>query len=61
VHTRICLSLDFSYQVFTKRCWRHEYADSVSPKLSQWVIGVFLQHNRISSFIFPTGLLEDYT
>jgi hypothetical protein len=41
VHISICLSLDFSHRVFTKRCWRHKYADSVSPKLSHWVIGVF--------------------
>jgi hypothetical protein len=43
VHTSICLSLDFFHRVFTKRRWRHGYADSVSPKLSHWVIGVF--HN----------------
>jgi hypothetical protein len=34
VHTSICMSLDFSHRIFTKRFWRHKYADSVSPKLS---------------------------
>jgi hypothetical protein len=33
VHTRICLSLDFSQRVFTKRRWRYKYAESVSPKI----------------------------
>jgi hypothetical protein len=34
----ICLSLDFSHMVFIKRRWRYKYADSVSVKLSHWVI-----------------------
>jgi hypothetical protein len=34
MHINICLSFDFSHNVFTKRLWRHKYADSVSFKLS---------------------------
>jgi hypothetical protein len=56
VHTSICLSLDFSHMVFIKRCCRHKYADSVSPKLSLWVIGVFHSitelHISFSHWIF---------
>jgi hypothetical protein len=61
MHTCICLSLDFFHRVFTKRRWRHKYVDSVSPKLSHWVIGVFHGNNSIMSFIFSTGFLKDYT
>jgi hypothetical protein len=37
-----------------------KYIVSIFPKLSHWVVGVFLQHNRIAPFIFPT-FLEGYT
>jgi hypothetical protein len=35
-----------------------KYVNSVTPKLSHWIIGVF---HRIRSFIFSTGFLEDNT
>jgi hypothetical protein len=53
VHTGISLSLDFSHGVFTNRRLRHEYADSVSPKLPHWVIGVFHRITRLHLLFFP--------
>jgi hypothetical protein len=53
VHTSICLSLDFSHWVFTKRRWRHKYASSGSPKLSHWVIGVFHTITASHPSFFP--------
>jgi hypothetical protein len=60
VHTSICLSLDFSQIIFTKRHWRHKYTESISPKIFSMVYKSFSQHNRMASFIFPTGFLNEY-
>jgi hypothetical protein len=58
VRTRWCLSLDFSHKGFYKK--DIYYIDSVSPKLSQEVKGVFHNISRMKTFIFPTGFLKDY-
>jgi hypothetical protein len=52
VYASICLSLDFSMRFLQRDVRDRKYADSVSPKLSHWLIGVFLQYNRIRPFIF---------
>jgi hypothetical protein len=44
--------------VFTKKYWRHKYVDGVSPKLSQWVIGVFHSITELHSLFFPLGFLR---
>jgi hypothetical protein len=55
MHTSICLSLDFFDMVFIKRRWRHRYVDSISPKLSHWVIGVFHNITGFHPSVFPLG------
>jgi hypothetical protein len=61
MQSSICLFLDFSHRVFTKRHWRHKYANSVSPKLSHWAIGVFHSITGLHASFFSTRFLNDYT
>jgi hypothetical protein len=57
--TSIYLSLDFFSTMFLQRDARDiKYADSVSPKLSYLIIGVFSQHNMIMPYIFLTVFLR---
>jgi hypothetical protein len=56
MHTRICLSLNFSHKGFYKRDVKDMiYIESASPNLSHWIIGVFHSISRTETFIFPTG------
>jgi hypothetical protein len=41
VHTSLCQSLNFSMMFFQRDVRNIGYVDSVSPKLSHWIIRVF--------------------
>jgi hypothetical protein len=57
MHTRRCLSLDFSHKGFYKRDKEDiYYDDSISPNLSHGIIGVFLSIQDQSPSVFPQGL-----
>jgi hypothetical protein len=52
--------LIFLIRVFIRKMWDMIYAESVSPNLSHWVIGVFPSISRMKTFIFFIWVLKDY-
>jgi hypothetical protein len=47
--------------IVIKRRWRHKYANSVSPKLSHWIIVDFHSIIGLHSSFFSTGFFKGYT
>jgi hypothetical protein len=61
MYIKICLSLDFSHNVFYKRDVKDMiYGKSASANLSHRVIGVFHSISIMETFIFSIGFLKYY-
>jgi hypothetical protein len=66
VHTRKCLSLDFSYEIFIKRYYWHKvWWWCVFPNLFHWVVRVFHSTTELEPSLFSLGfwrnINEDWT